>query len=224
MHESIEMTPERWRYTNAYLRETFGKQDAHLSTLMEEGVARGLPDIAVSPDVGRLICLLTSMTAGRVAIEVGTLGGYSTIWLARGMGPAGRVITIEPNARHADFALDQFVRAGVASAVELRRGTGLQVLASLAEELPPKSVDVVFLDALKSEYPAYFELVRPLVAPGGLLLADNILGAGDWWIDDEDRPSRNGADELSRTLAADPDFEAAAVPLREGLLIARRTR
>jgi caffeoyl-CoA O-methyltransferase len=220
---AIEMTDERWRYTSDYLRDTFGQEDEHLKGLMAAAVDRGLPDIAVSADVGRLLMMLTSMTPGQRAIEVGTLGGYSAIWIARGLRPGGRLITIEPEADHADFAAEQFAKAAVADRVELRRGYGIEVLTELVAELPPGSVDVLFLDALKSEYPEYFRIARPLIAPGGLLLADNVIGAGSWWIDHEDSDARRGADQLNRALAADPEFEAVAVPIREGVLIARRS-
>jgi len=218
----MDMTPERWRYTADYLKRVFGAQDDHLAGLMDDAVAAGLPDIAVSADVGRLVMLLTSMTRGRLAVELGTLGGYSAIWLARGLAPDGRLITVEPEPKHAAFARAQLARAGLASRFEVREGEGIPVLEALAGELAPGSVDVVFLDAVKTEYPDYFRLARPLLAPGGLLIADNVLGAGDWWIDDEGHPSREATHRLNETLAADPDFEAVAVPLREGLLIARR--
>jgi len=217
------ITPERWEYTNEYLRDVFGAQDAHLGALMERAVEHGLPDIAVSAPVGRLLMMLTSMTRGRVAIEVGTLAGYSGIWIARGLKRGGRLITIEKEPLHADFAQQAFADAGVADRVEVRRGGGLDVLPTLARELQPESVDVVFLDAIKSEYPEYWRIVRPLIAPGGLILIDNILGGGDWWIDDEGNPSREGAATVSRMIANDPEFEAVAVPLREGVLIGRRT-
>lgn len=218
----MEMTPERWRYTSRYLVDVFGQSDEHLDRLMTEAVAAGLPDIAVSADVGRLLMLLTTMTRAELAIELGTLAGYSTIWLARGLKPAGRLITVEPIEAHAAFAEAQLVKAGVDDRVEVRRGLGIPVLEALRDELAPASVDVVFLDAVKSEYPDYFRLARDLIRPGGLLLADNVIGSSAWWIDHEDHPDRQGADELNRTLAADPDFEAVAVPLREGLLIARK--
>jgi len=218
----MEMTPERWRYTCRYLVDVFGDSDDHLDGLMAEAVKAGLPDIAVSPDVGRLLLLLTTMTRAELAIELGTLAGYSTIWMARGMKPEGRLITVEPNDEHATFAEAQLAAAGVADRVELRRGYGIPVLEQLTAELTPQTVDVVFLDAVKREYPDYFRLARDLIRPGGLLLADNVIGSSAWWIDDEDHPDRKGADELNRTLAADPDFEAVAVPIREGLLIARR--
>lgn len=189
---------------------------------MDEAVAQGMPAIAVSADVGRMLLLLTSMTEGRLAVEVGTLAGYSAIWLARGLRPGGRLITIEPEERYAAFAEAQLERAGVADRVEVRRGYGVEVLERLRQELAPGSVDVLFLDAVKSEYPAYFQRARELIRPGGLLLADNVLGTSSWWIDEKGHPEREGADALNRMLAADPDFEAVAVPLREGLLIARR--
>lgn len=222
MREPVEMTAERWRHTSAYLRETFGREDAHLEGLMARAVAAGLPDIAVSADVGRLLMMLTSMTEARLAIEVGTLGGYSAIWLARGLREGGRLITLEPEDRHADFAERELARAGVADRVELRREPGIPALERLARELSPGSVDVLFLDAVKSEYPEYFRLARPLVASGGLVLADNVLGSSRWWIDHEGHPDREGAHALNRALAEDPEFEAVALPIREGVLVARR--
>jgi predicted O-methyltransferase YrrM len=113
----------------------------------------------------------------------------------------------------------------LAAVVELRRGPALQVLPALAAEVGPGSVDLVFIDAVKREYPDYFSVVRPLIAVGGLLVADNVLGSQSWWIDvPPGNPDRDGADRFNRIVAADPDFEAIAVPIREGVLIARRMR
>ncbi len=220
----MDMTAERWRYTNEYSRKLFGGQDAHLEGLLREAVRRGLPDIAVGAEVGRLLMILTALTRGRLAIEIGTLGGYSAIWIARGLARGGRLITIERDPGHADFAAEQFERAGVADRVELRRGEALTLLPALAREIEPGSVDVVFVDAEKTEYPEYWRIVRPLIAEGGLILADNAYGAGTWWIDAEDDPKREAADRFNRLVADDPDFESVIVPLREGVLIARRMR
>ncbi len=218
----MEMTPERWRYTSNYLREVFGESDDHLQHLTEHAAKAGLPDHAVSPDVGRLLTLLVSMTEGKLALEVGTLGGYSGIWLARGLSSSGRLITIEHNDLHADFAEQQFQRAGLSAQVEVRRGEALEELPKLAQSLGPESVDAIFLDALKTEYPDYWRICRPMLKKGGLLLADNVLGSIKWWIDSEENPHRAGADALNRAVAQDSDFEAVAVPIREGILIARR--
>jgi predicted O-methyltransferase YrrM len=101
----MDMTPERWEFTCAYLRGVFGREDEPLAGLHERAAAAGLPDISVSPDVGRLLMILASMCArpgGSLALELGTLGGYSAIWIARGLG--GRLITLEPESAHAAFA------------------------------------------------------------------------------------------------------------------------
>jgi len=216
------MNEKRWEYTNRYLREVFGKQDQHLVGLMDDAVEHGLPSISITADVGRLLMILTSMTRGRLSIEVGTLGGYSGIWIARGLQENGKLITIDCESKHADFAQQQFAKAGVGDRVETRVGRAMDVLTELGKELPPGSVDVVFLDAEKVEYPDYWKMIRPLIAPGGLILADNALGAGDWWIDEEKNTTRNAMDRFNRLVAADPDFETIAIPMRQGVLIGRR--
>ena len=208
----MDMTAERWRYTNEYSRKLFGGQDAHLEGLLGEAGRRGLPDIAVGAEVGRLLMILTALTRGRLAI-----------WIARGLARGGRLITIARDPGHADFAAEQLERAGVADRVELRRGEALTLLPALAREIEPGSVDVVFIDAEKTEYPQYWKIVRPLIAEGGLILADNAYGAGTWWIDEEDDPKREAADRFNRLVADDPDFESVIVPLREGVLIGRRS-
>jgi caffeoyl-CoA O-methyltransferase len=212
-----EMTPERWAYTRDYLSSTFGTGDEHLNTLMDRATAAGIPSIAVSPDVGRLLTLLVRTTGGKRALELGTLAGYSAIWIARGLDEGGRLTTVELDEGHAAFAEEALAQAGVGDRVDVVRGAALDALDDVEGPL-----DFVFIDAVKTEYPAYFAKVRDHIAPGGLFVADNVLGAGSWWIDSEDNSSRAAVDELNRALAADPDFDAACVPLREGLLIARR--
>lgn len=213
----MTMTPERWDFINEYAREVFGTEDEQLATLMDRAEQAGLPRIAVSPDVGKLLHILTSMTRGRLAVELGTLGGYSGIWIARGLAADGKLITIEIDDAHADFAEEEFRQAEVADRIEVLRGPALDVLEELEERLEPKSVDLVFIDARKSEYVSYFELLRDLISPGGLIVADNVYATGRGWIDEG-----YGTDEFNRLLAADPEFDATATPMREGVLIARR--
>ena len=219
-----EMTPERWRATQSWLHDVFPDADAHLAGLMAEAERAGIPPIAVSSDVGRLLQLLASTTKGRRAVELGTLAGYSGIWIARGLAPDGQLLTVELDDAHARFAEQQFAKAGVAGKVSVRRGAALDVLPRLVDELGPGSVDFLFFDAVKTEYPDYWRVAKPLLAPGGLLVADNVMGAGSWWIDQVGNPSRDAVDRLCREVAADPVMLATAVPLREGLLIARRAR
>jgi caffeoyl-CoA O-methyltransferase len=220
----LEMTPERWRFTQEYSREVFGREDAGLTALMAEAVEAGLPDIAISADVGRLIKMITSCTKGRLALEIGTLGGYSAIWIVRGLAPDGKLITIEPDDKHIAFAERQFERNGVADRITIRRGKALEVLPELSGEIAAGSVDVVFLDAEKTEYPDYWRMVRPLIAVGGFIIADNVYGSGSWWIDSVGDATRRAADRFNRTVADDADFEAVALPIRQGVLIGRRMR
>lgn len=217
------MTPARWRYTSDYLRDVFGAEDEGLAQLTAAADAAGLPKIAISGDVGRLLTLLTSFTRGRLALELGTLAGYSAVWIARGLAPDGRLITVERDPRHAEVAREGIAACGEDHRVEVRVQGALEALEALRGELPPESLDLVFLDADKRDYPAYFEAARPLIAPGGLLVADNALGSSQWWIDDEGHPDRAGADALNRRLAADQEYTAVGLPIREGLLVARRT-
>jgi len=219
----MDMTPDRWRATCAYLDDVFGTEDEQMRTLMTRAVAAGLPDIAVSASVGHLLMVLAKTAGARTIVEVGTLGGYSGIWLARGLVPGGRLITIEAEPRHAAFARAEFGRAGLGDRVEVREGKGLEVLPALVEELGEGSVDLVFLDAIKTEYPGYLPHAKTLLRPGGLVTADNALGGG-WWIDDApgSNESRDAADRFNRLVAGDADFDAACVPIREGVLIARK--
>jgi predicted O-methyltransferase YrrM len=223
----MEMNPQRWQNTAAYLQEVFGREDEQLATLMQRAVAAGLPEIAISSEVGRLLSLLAGLTGGgrgpQLALELGTLAGYSGIWLARALAPGGRLITVELEERHAAFARREFETAGVSERVEIRRGAALEVLPGLSRELGPDSLDLAFFDAIKSEYMDYLHHVKPMLKRGGLLLADNALGA-DYWIDGAPgtNASRDAIDAFNRAVAADQDFEAVAVPIRQGLLIARR--
>ena len=224
----MDMTPQRWVNTNAYLREVFGKQDAVLEGLMPAAIAAGIPSIAVSADVGRLLNILVQMATtrpgatGRV-VELGTLAGYSGIWLARGLPKGGKLITVEPEAKHADFSQRMFAAAGVADQVEIRRTTGIAALEQLGREVGPGGLDVVFFDAIKTEYPEYFRLAKPLIGRGGLLIADNVLGSS-FWIDDPvgSSETRDAVDRFNRIVAADADFDTAAVPAREGVMVARK--
>lgn len=216
-----DMTPERWQRTSEYLRDVFGREDATLAALREDAAAKGLPDIAVSADVGRLLHLLVRTTRARTAVELGTLGGYSAIWIARALGPGGRLITIELDSARAAFARTWFERAGVGDRVEVVCGAALDVLPKVVASLGGE-LDVAFVDAVKTEYPDYFRALRPHIAPGGLFIADNALGSHSWWIDDLDSPDRAGVDRFNRAAADDPDFDAACVPIREGVTVARR--
>lgn len=211
------MTEERWRFLLNYPSDVFGGSDEQLESLMKRAVEAGLPSIAVTDGAGQLLKLLTSLTNGKLALEIGTLGGFSGIWIARGLSSDGRLITIEYEALHADFAQQEFEQAGIAEQVRIVRGAALDVLPGLAEELGPGSVDIVFIDAVKTEYSQYFDLVKPLITPGGLVVADNVYNAGQGWIDEG-----YGTDDFNRHVAADDSFESTTIPVGGGLLLARK--
>jgi len=213
----MAMTPERWIFLEHYAEEVFGKSDEHLAGLMDRAVDAGLPAISVSPDVGRLLKILVSMTDGDLAVELGTLAGYSAIWIARGLAENGKLITVESNDEYADFAQAELEKAGVADRVEVVRGAALDVIPKLVDRLGPSSVDFVFIDAVKSEYVDYFRGIKPLVKPGGLVVGDDAYGTRAGWIDEG-----YGTDAFNRHVAADADFDAVGVPISDGILLARR--
>jgi len=222
--DRIEMTPERWRNTNAYVRELFAREDAVLSGLMSRATAEGLPAIDVGPESGRLLQMLTMLSGGRLAVEVGTLAGVSAIWIARGLSAGGRLISIDLEAKHQRVAARELKAAGVDDRVELRLGRGGEALPKLLDELGPASVDLVFLDAERSEYLGMFATIKRLLRPRGVLVIDNALNASRW-VADPYAPGepRNTMDDVNRAIAADSDFAAATVlPVGNGLLLAIR--
>jgi caffeoyl-CoA O-methyltransferase len=198
-----------------YLATLFAPEDEILATLREEADRSGLPPIAISPDTGRLLqVLLTAVRASRV-LEVGTLGGYSTIWMARALPLGGRILSIEIESRHAEFARRWLVRAGVDDRVEVIVGRALDVLAALDGE----SFDAVFLDADKEPLPTYLEWALRLIRPGGVIIADNALWGGrvlDERVTDE---ATLGVREFNRRFASDPRLTSIIVPTHDGVAI-----
>lgn len=218
------MTADRAERENAYIREVFGLEDAALAALMPRAIDRGLPPISVSAPVGHLLQTLAAAatTPDGLALELGTLAGYSAIWLARGLAPGARLLTVEPEALHADVAQANLNAAGVADRVLILRATALDAITELASSHGPACLDLAFLDAIKSEYPDYLAALRPLLRPGALLIADNALSSRFHISDPPGDPMRDGVDRFNRTIAADPGFAAACIPLGNGLVIATR--
>jgi len=226
----MDMTAERWSYTDRYIREIFGREDGALTGLMDRAVAAGLPRIAVTPETGRLLMMLASMTnagrGARLALELGTLAGYTAIWISRGLAPDGRLITLEPDPRHAAFARDALKSAGAEGRVDVRGRKALDAFPDLSAEFGERSFDFVFADAIKTEYLRYFRWARDHLRPGGLFVAHNALGSGSWWIDAATSAAtdveRQAVDRFNREIAADPLFDAMVLPTHQGLMVARR--
>lgn len=196
-----------------YIAGLFAREDELLRSLREEADRSGLPPIAVPAETGRFLQILVRAIRARSVLELGTLGGYSAIWMARGMGTEGRILTVEVEPRHAEFARRHFERAGIATQVEIRVGRALDVLPAL----DGRHFDAAFLDADKEPLPTYLEWALRLVRPGGLVIADNTLRGGkviDPSITDD---GTAGVREFNRRLASDPRITGLVVPIGDGV-------
>ncbi len=170
------MNPQ-WNDVDRYFAETLVGDDPALQAAARASRAAGLPDIAVAPNQGKFLMLLARMAGARRILEVGTLGGYSTIWLARGLAKGGRVITIEADSRHAEVARANIAAAGLADTVAVKRGAAADVLAEIsATEKEP--FDLVFIDADKPNNPLYFDWAVKLSHKGAIIVVDNVVRDG----------------------------------------------
>jgi len=222
--DRIEMTPERWRSTSAYVRQLFAREDSVLAGLMERATAAGLPSIDAGPESGRVLQMLALLTGAKLAVEVGTLAGVSAIWIARGLAPGSRLISIDLEPMHQRMAAREAAAAGVADRVDFRLGRGGEVLPRLLDELGAASVGLIFLDAERREYLPMMPTVKQLLRPRGVLVVDNALNAGRW-VTDPYLPGEplDTMDVVNRAVADDRDFAASTVlPVGNGLLIAVR--
>jgi predicted O-methyltransferase YrrM len=213
---STESSPQqRWTAVDGYIAEHLLPADAALDAAVTDSVAAGLPSISVTPNQGKLLQLLACMQGARTILELGTLGGYSTIWLARALAPGGRLITLEAEPRYAEIARANIARAGLAELVELRVGPALQTLPELhAEGAGP--FDLIFIDADKQNYPGYFEWSLRLSRPGTLIVGDNVVRDGAIIDPDADDPKYgHGVIKGVRRF-----YEMAAAEVEEGTVSA----
>ena len=207
---------------DSYIEDLFAPQDKALESALAESQRAGLPKIHVSPNEGKLLRLLAELTGARRILEIGTLGGYSTIYLARGMPEDGLLISLEIDERHAGIALRNVERAGLGDRVEIRVGDARELLAELSEgdEGP---FDLIFIDADKESYPEYLDWSLRLSREGSLILGDNAIRGGRV-LDPEDVTAR-ATREFNERLGSDPRLSGIVVPLiREridGIAIAR---
>jgi predicted O-methyltransferase YrrM len=200
-----------------YLEDLFVPQDAVLKETLKDMERNGLPSINVSPNEGQLLYMLAKISGARKVLEIGTLGAYSTIWLARALPPEGRVITLEYSPKHAQVARHNLERAGLSDRVEVRLGAGLDLLPQIAQN-GEGPFDLFFIDADKDNYPGYLEWAIKLARPGSLILSDNLLRNGE--VLNAGAPSSRGANDIiaayNRQLATDPRLESLIIPLSRG--------
>jgi len=202
-----------------YLRELFAVEDAALVAIRERQSAANLPSINVSADEGRLLAVLLTAVGARRVLELGALGGYSGVWMARALPPGGRLTTVEFDPHHARVARDAYRAAGVSDRVELIEGAALDVLPTLAP-----GFDAVFVDADKAPMARYFEWGLKLLRVGGLLLGDNAFHDGKVADPTVTAPDTEGVRAFNRLAATDPRIVATIVPIRDGLLVGVKVR
>jgi predicted O-methyltransferase YrrM len=169
------MSQDLWTAIDQYVADSIVGEDAALRAAAQTTLDAGLPNISVTPAQGKLLHILARLQPASRVLEIGTLAGYSTIWLARAVGPGGRVITLESDARHADVARGNIARAGLDAVVDVRVGKALETLPDVVPEAP---FDLIFIDADKPSVPEYFQWGLRLSKPGSLIVVDNVVREG----------------------------------------------
>ena len=205
-------------HLSEYIVTLFAPEDELLGALREEADRSGFPPASIAPDAGRFLQVLLRTIAARRVLEVGTLGGYSAIWMARALPAGSSLVTIERNDRFAAFAERYVERAGLASVVTIRRGRALDVLPSLDGE----EFDFVFLDCDRVPLPTYLDWALRLVRPGGMIAAYNALLGGrvvTAGLNVEDEELR-AVREFNLRIANDPRLTSILVPAYDGLVVA----
>ena len=219
---NTENTRELLEEIDGYIEHLFGTSDEVLEATLRDSRRGGLPEINVSPNQGRLLRLLAETAGARRILEIGTLGGYSAIHLARGLPEDGELISLELDEHHADVARGNVERAGLSDVVEIRVGDAHRLLTDLIEN-GEDPFDLVFIDADKEGYPDYLEAALQLVRPGSLLLGDNTIRGGT--VLDPQEETARATREFNRLVAEDPRLYGIVLPLiREridGMTIAR---
>jgi predicted O-methyltransferase YrrM len=205
-----ELRNETWTGVDRYITDLFGASDAALEAALAASEAAELPQINVSPPQGKLLMLLAKAIGARKILEIGTLGGYSTIWLARALPPDGRLITLEFEPKHAEVARANIARAGFANSVEVRLGAAIETLPKLATE-GAGPFDFIFIDADKPSYSDYLDWALKLSRPGTMIIGDNVIRDGKVMDKNSTDANVQGVRQFSEKLAAEPRVSAVAL-------------
>jgi len=204
------MTHDLWSAVDRYIGDLFVPEDEVLDRALADSANAGLPSIAVAPHEGKLLMLLARAIAARRILEIGTLGGYSTIWLARALPNEGRLVTLEYDPKHAEVAGSNIARAGLASVVDVRVGRAIDTLPQIkAEGLGP--FDLIFIDADKQGYVDYLEWSLELSRRGTLIIADNVIRDGKVLDATTEDSLVQGVRRYNEVLAAEPRVIATAI-------------
>lgn len=202
------MNPEMWTAVDQYFVEALNPSDPILDAALAANVQGGLPAIDVSPMQGRLLHLLALTQGARRILEIGTLGGYSSIWLARALPPGGKMITLEFEPKHARVARENLDRAGFGGVVEILTGRAIDLLPGLKGAQP---FDFVFIDADKASTPSYFAWALQLTRSGSLIIVDNVVRRGEVADAETKDPNVLGMRQFMAALAQEPRVKATAI-------------
>jgi len=197
-----------------YIVNTFAEEDDILKKIVRETEIKNILQIQISPELGKFLYLLIKIINAERVLEIGTLAGYSTVWMARALPDEGRLTTLEISLEHAEFAKSNFAEAGLDSKIELLFGNALHSLEMMKNE----KFDFVFIDADKTGYPAYFDKVIQMMNPGGIIAADNTLKKGKV-IDSNPDENVKGVLEYNRITANDSRIESILIPISDGLTV-----
>ncbi|WPW28861.1 O-methyltransferase [Streptomyces atratus] len=204
------MTLAQWTEVDDYFNGLLVGPDEALDAAVEAGDGAGLPAIQVAANQGKLLNLLARLQGARTVLEIGTLGGYSTIWLARALPEGGKVVTLEADPAYAEVARANIERAGLADVVEIRVGRALDTLPELAAQ-GHGPFDVVFIDADKPSNPDYLAWSLKLTRPGSLIIADNVVRDGEVVDGASEDPKVQGVRRFTELVAAEPTLTATAL-------------
>jgi predicted O-methyltransferase YrrM len=204
------MNQEVWTAVDQYINSLLVPGDPVLDAAIVASNTAGLPQIQVSPPQGKLLQLVARILGARNILEIGTLGGYSTIWMARALPPDGRLITLEADAKHAEVARGNFSRAGLANVIEVRLGPALESLPKLAAE-GRGPFDLVFIDANKSTMAEYFDWALRLSRRGSVIISDNVIRDGRVVDSASDDPDIQGVRRFNERLATEPRVSATEI-------------
>jgi predicted O-methyltransferase YrrM len=204
------MSQKLWNEVDHYLDDTLVQQDAALAEALASSDAAGLPSISVAPSHGKFLHLLARIQGARRILEIGTLGGYSTIWLARALPPDGRLITLEYDSKHADVASANLARAGVADKVDIRIGRALDTLPQIAAERQAP-FDLIFIDADKPSNPDYFRWALKLSHRGSVIVIDNVIRRGAVIDTNSGDDNIRGVRKMHELIGAEPRVSATAI-------------
>ena len=204
-------TEKKLRAIDDYIQDLFPPDNALVQAL-ESSEQAGLPQINVSPNQGRLLYVLALMSGARKILEIGTLGGFSTINLARALPQGGRLITLEYSPKHAEVARANIERAGLGDVVEVRVGAALDTLPEI-ERAGEGPFDLFFIDADKESYPAYLDWAIRLSRPGSVILSDNLIRDGAVMDPPPDNTAAQAIARFNRELAANPRLESIILPV-----------